>query len=58
MPTTNESQRCTFDPTAYAGLPIGMFHCPQCGEMVIAGMEHPDYSLLEDEQDEQKVEEE
>lgn len=24
-----------------------MYHCPECGEMVLAGMEHPDYSILE-----------
>ncbi len=28
----------------YIGAPIGMFHCPLCGEMVLAGMPHPDYS--------------
>lgn len=33
---------CTFDPTVYAGAPIGMFHCPDCGEMVIAGLAHPE----------------
>ena len=34
---------CSYDPrTVPAGAPIGMFHCPECGEMVIAGMEHPD----------------
>ena len=31
---------CTFDPTVYAGQPIGMFHCPECGEMVLAGLPH------------------
>ncbi|MGH7474178.1 MAG: hypothetical protein ACREJW_09565 [Candidatus Methylomirabilales bacterium] len=24
--------------------PIGMFHCPECGQMVLAGMDHLDYS--------------
>jgi transcription initiation factor IIE alpha subunit len=33
--------RCTFDPRNYVGLAIGMFHCPECGEMVLAGVEHP-----------------
>lgn len=28
----------------YIGAPIGMFHCPLCGEMVLAGMPHPDYN--------------
>jgi hypothetical protein len=37
---------CTFDPTEYEG--TGMFHCPVCGEMVIAGITHPDYSMLDD----------
>jgi acetone carboxylase gamma subunit len=31
-----------------AGQPIGMFHCPECGEMVIAGIPHPDYSILDE----------
>ena len=31
---------CTFDPKTCAGLPIGMFHCPECGEMVMAGTDH------------------
>ena len=32
---------CTYDPSIIPpGTPIGMFHCPECGEMVIAGMEH------------------
>ena len=26
-----------------SGKPIGMFHCPYCGEMVLAGIVHPDY---------------
>ncbi len=30
---------CTFDPKTVHG-PIGMFHCPECGEMQMAGMEH------------------
>ena len=28
---------CSFDPTLYTDVPLGMFHCPSCGEMVIAG---------------------
>jgi hypothetical protein len=27
-----------------------MYHCPECGEMVLAGVAHPDYSILEDEE--------
>jgi len=33
-------KKCTFDPTIYAGMPIGMFHCPECGEMQLAGQPH------------------
>ena len=36
--------QCTYDPTNDMG---GMFHCPECGEMILAGAPHPDYSLLE-----------
>ena len=43
--------KCTFDPTAdiYKDAAIGMFHCPECGEMVIAGLSHPDWDSLLDE---------
>jgi hypothetical protein len=33
---------CPEDPARLRGLPLGMYHCPHCGCMVIAGMEgHP-----------------
>lgn len=31
---------CTYDPTHLKWQPIGMFHCPECGCMVLAGKEH------------------
>lgn len=34
---------CPHDPRPLLDQPIGMYHCPECGEMVVAGMEHPDY---------------
>lgn len=34
---------CPFDPRDLGG--IGMFHCHLCGQMVVAGSEHPDYRL-------------
>ncbi len=40
--------KCSYDPREMSGQPIGMFHCPECGEMVLAGMIHPDYSVIED----------
>ena len=36
---------CAFDPQMHTG--TGMLHCPECGEMVLAGQPHPDYSVLE-----------
>lgn len=35
--------KCPHDPLSLLGKPIGMYHCPECGEMVVAGEEHPDY---------------
>ena len=35
-----ENQQCGHDPRELKGLPIGMYHCPECGEMVIAGLPH------------------
>jgi len=32
---------CTHDPKIYAGMPMGMYHCPECGMVVLAGCEHP-----------------
>ena len=43
----NTDAQCPHDPRETTG-PIGMYHCPECGEMVVAGMEHPDYSLLDE----------
>lgn len=31
---------CPGDPSSVEG-PIGMYHCPYCGNMVIAGARHP-----------------
>ncbi|MGE0131865.1 MAG: hypothetical protein AB7U82_27595 [Blastocatellales bacterium] len=38
---------CSFDPVQLLGQPIGMLHCPECGEMIVAGMPHLDYSILD-----------
>ena len=32
---------CPHDPIIYQGLPMGMYHCPYCGAMVLAGLPHP-----------------
>jgi hypothetical protein len=33
-----------WDPPQLKGAPIGQYHCPYCGAMVIAGMDHIDYA--------------
>lgn len=37
---SEEFGECTYDPRELAGQPIGMFHCPVCGTMQMAGMRH------------------
>lgn len=32
---------CPEDPVALRGQPIGMYHCPGCLMMVLAGVDHP-----------------
>lgn len=31
---------CAHDPLEMAGKPIGQYHCPECGCMVLAGVPH------------------
>jgi hypothetical protein len=31
---------CPEDPTKLLGAPIGQYHCPYCGMMVVAGVPH------------------
>lgn len=33
---------CHHHPEAYRSIPLGMYHCPDCGAMVLAGWDHPD----------------
>lgn len=33
-----------WEPQQLKGAPIGMYHCPYCGAMVLAGMLHLDYA--------------
>ena len=35
-----EKQTCDYDPMELRGQPIGQYHCPKCGTMVIAGAPH------------------
>lgn len=45
-PKTTEGKECPWpwDPIQLKGAPLGQYHCPYCGEMVVAGMNHIDYS--------------
>lgn len=44
-PLNEEGERCPWpwDPQQLVGVPLGQYHCPYCGAMVIAGLPHPDY---------------
>jgi len=33
--------KCIYDPSDLVDVPLGQFHCPLCGEMVLAGASHP-----------------
>lgn len=39
---------CPYDPSTAENAPLGMYHCPLCGNMVVSGVAHPDYSLIDD----------
>jgi hypothetical protein len=44
-PLNEEGERCPWpwDPQQRAGVPLGQYHCPYCGAMVLAGVAHLDY---------------
>lgn len=44
-PLTMDGERCPWpwEPQQLVGVPLGMYHCGYCGEMVVAGVPHPDY---------------
>jgi hypothetical protein len=37
-----------WEPQQQVGVPLGQYHCPYCGGMVIAGQPHLDYSDLDE----------
>lgn len=47
-PVNEAGERCPWpwDPQQLVGAPIGQYHCPYCGAMVMAGMQHLDYADL------------
>ena len=36
-----QPSRCNEKPERLLGQPIGQYHCPDCGAMVLAGVPHP-----------------
>lgn len=44
-PLNEEGERCPWpwEPEQLTGAPMGQYHCPYCGAMVMAGMPHIDY---------------
>lgn len=55
-PLTQEGKRCPWpwDPQQLVGVPLGQYHCPYCGEMVIAGMDHIDYREEEEHEEDKQ----
>lgn len=47
-PLNEQGERCPWpwDPQQLDGAPMGQYHCPYCGAMVMAGIEHLDYAEL------------
>lgn len=37
---------CAERPETLIHEPLGMYHCPECGAMVVAGLPHPPLCLL------------
>ena len=37
----SDKRECNEKPENLLGAPTGMYHCPDCGEMVLAGLPHP-----------------
>lgn len=45
-PLTTAGERCPWpwEPQLLVDVPMGMYHCRYCGEMVVAGIRHVDYA--------------
>lgn len=45
-PLNEAGERCPWpwEPQQLVGAPMGQYHCPYCGAMVMAGLEHIDYA--------------
>jgi hypothetical protein len=44
-PLTSDGTVCPWpwEPQTLVGVPLGMYHCLYCGEMVVAALPHGDY---------------
>ncbi|WP_280404717.1 hypothetical protein [Nocardia brasiliensis] len=44
-PVNESGEPCPWpwEPQQLVGAPLGQYHCPYCGAMVMAGMRHLDY---------------
>lgn len=49
LPLNSLDEECPwpFDPLFMRGTPIGMYHCPHCGDMVVAAIPHPDFAGID-----------
>lgn len=47
-PVNEQGEPCPWpwDPQQLVGAPLGQYHCPYCGAMVLAGIPHLDYAEL------------
>lgn len=50
LPLNEMDEPCPwpYEPQQLVGVPMGMYHCPYCGAMSMAGLPHPDYVGLSD----------
>lgn len=46
LPYNELGEECPWpwDPQQLVGRPLGQYHCPYCGAMVMAGIPHLDYA--------------
>lgn len=51
-PHNEMGERCPWpwEPQQLGDAPMGQYHCPYCGAMVLAGVEHLDYGSVEEQQ--------
>lgn len=49
-PLNSMGERCPWpwEPQQLVGAPMGQYHCSYCGDMVVAGVPHPDYSDMKE----------